>query len=360
MRHRRWGSHLLPVVALSLAMVAGPVMANEIETPNINEQPLQLKVRGSFFVGGEGIEQTFVELGSQRAADRVTIGQMYVEYMEPVGATKAPIVLIHGAGQSGAGFDTTPDGRMGWFEYFVRRSHPTYVVDQVGRGRSGFDQSIFNRVGAGQASPDKQPKITRMGDRIASWINFRIGPDATKPYPDTQYPIEAVSALSRQGVPDLIASLPSPNPNYKALAALAKKLNGAILLGHSQAGDYPLEAALLDPKAVRAMVLVEPGRCNAEIYTADQIATLATIPLLVVYGDHLDTPTGIKGSDWPARFQECKRLIARLKKAGGQAEMLHPPELGIHGNTHLMMQDRNNLQIADLIIDWMETRAAGA
>ncbi|MFD2135816.1 hypothetical protein ACFSLT_12490 [Novosphingobium resinovorum] len=49
-----------------------------------------------------------------------------------------------------------------------------------------------------------------------------------------------------------------------------------------------------------------------------------------------------------------------MKKAGGQAEMLHPPELGIHGNTHLMMQDRNNLQIADLIIDWMETRAAGA
>lgn len=318
------------------------------------DQPLLLKGRGSFFIGGEGVEQSFVELGSQREADRVTIGQMYVEYMEPAGVETAPIVLIHGAGQTGAGFDTTPDGRMGWFEYLVRRSHPTYVVDQVGRGRSGFDQSIFNRVGAGEADPSEQPKITRMGDRIASWINFRIGPDASKPYPDTQYPVEAIDGFSRQGVPDLIGSLHSPNPNYRALATLAEKLKGAVLLGHSQAGDYPLEAALLDPTLVRAMVLVEPGRCNAETYTDTQIATLAKIPLLVVYGDHLDTPTGVKGLGWPERFQECERLIARLKHVGGHAEMLHPPALGIHGNTHLMMQDRNNLQIADLILGWLD------
>lgn len=328
-----------------------PAMADQ---PGESPAPLVLKSRGSFFVGGEGAEQTFEELGSQRAADRVTIGQMYVEFMEPVGTAKAPIVLVHGAGQSGAGFDTTPDGRMGWFEYFVRRSHPAYVVDQVGRARSGFDQSIFNRVGAGQVDPAKQPRITRMGDRIASWINFRIGPVAGQPYPDTQYPIEAIEGLSRQGVPDLISSLPSPNPNYRALSTLGEKLGGAVLLGHSQAGDYPFEAALLDPAAVKAMVLVEPGRCNAETYTDSQIATLARIPLLVVYGDHLDTPTGVKGPGWPERFQECERLIARLTSAGGHAQMLHPPALGIRGNTHLMMQDRNNLQIADLILTWMD------
>jgi hypothetical protein len=38
--------------------------------------------------------------------------------------------------------------------------------------------------------------------------------------------------------------------------------------------------------------------------------------------------------------------------------MLYPPELGIHGNTHLIMMDRNNLQIADLILDWIEGNVA--
>ena len=34
--------------------------------------------------------------------------------------------------------------------------------------------------------------------------------------------------------------------------------------------------------------------------------------------------------------------------------MLHPPELGIHGNSHMLMLDKNNLQIADLILKWID------
>jgi hypothetical protein len=33
--------------------------------------------------------------------------------------------------------------------------------------------------------------------------------------------------------------------------------------------------------------------------------------------------------------------------------MLHPPDLGIRGNSHMLMQDRNSLQIADLILQWI-------
>ena len=67
------------------------------------------------------------------------------------------------------------------------------------------------------------------------------------------------------------------------------------------------------------MPLVEPGRCPAN-YTADQIKTLATVPILVVFGDHRDTPTGIPAlPSWQARFEGCQELIASLKAAGGQA-----------------------------------------
>lgn len=58
---------------------------------------------------------------------------MYVEYMLPYKKSDIPVVLVHGAGLSGACYDTTPDGRIGWFEYFVRKNFPTYLVDQVGR-----------------------------------------------------------------------------------------------------------------------------------------------------------------------------------------------------------------------------------
>ena len=35
------------------------------------------------------------------------------------------------------------------------------------------------------------------------------------------------------------------------------------------------------------------------------------------------------------------------------------PEMGIHGNSHMLMQDRNSLQIADLLIAWIGRNAKG-
>jgi hypothetical protein len=46
--------------------------------------------------------------------------------------------------------------------------------------------------------------------------------------------------------------------------------------------------------------------------------------------------------------------------AGGKAEMLWPPALGIKGNSHMIMQDKNNLQIADLILDWLRRNVDAA
>ncbi len=88
------------------------------------------------------------------------------------------------------------------------------------------------------------------------------------------------------------------------------------------------------------------------MFTDEQIATLATKPILVVFGDHLDAQTGTVVS-WRAQFDNCQQFIARVNAAGGAAEMLHPPDLGIRGNSHMIMQDRNSLQIADLILQWI-------
>ena len=264
--------------------------------------------------------------------------------------------MVHGATLTGKSWETTPDGRMGWDEYFVRRGHPVYVPDQVGRGRSGFNQAVFNNARAGSAPANTLPRWIRFSDEVV-WPNFRVGPKAGQPYPDAQFPVTALDELSKQGVPDVsFGGLPTPNPTHKALSDLAAQANGAVLMGHSQSGSFPLAAALLNPAVAKGLVLVEPGTCPAT-YTDDQIKTLAALPVLVVFGDHRDTRTGIGiRPSWQLSFESCQTLIARLKAAGGQAQMLSPTEIGTRGNSHMVMQDKNHLQVADLILKWIDER----
>jgi pimeloyl-ACP methyl ester carboxylesterase len=347
-------------ISFVLLRSANQVGAQEFKDLQPPGPPLVLKARGSFFVGGNTVEQTSAELGSFGPADQITINQMYVEFMVPDGAGKVPVVMVHGATLSGKTYDTTPDGRVGWFEHFVRQGHPTYVVDQVGRARSGFNQAIFNNVRAGLAPPNVQPNMLRLGDRFGAWTNFRFGPNPGVPYPDAQFPDEAADELSKQGVPDVNAGLPSPNPTWQALADVAGQLEGAVLLSHSQSGTFPLEAALIESKAIRGMVLVEPGTCNATIYSDQQIATLAKVPTLIIFGDHLPATTGLPAPNWQERFNNCQSYVNRINAANGNAQMLYPPDKGIRGNSHMIMQDKNNLQIAGLILEWIDRSAASA
>ena len=319
----------------------------DLQTP---DTPLVLKAQGSFFVGGEKAEQTQGGAGQTSVlAGHIAVNQMYVRYMVPQGGDgNVPVVMVHGATLTGKSWETTPDGRMGWDEYFVRKGHPVYVPDQVGRGRSGFNQALFNNVRAGSAPAANLPAWLRFSDEVV-WPNFRFGSKPGDPFPDSQFPVAAVDELAKQGVPDVsFGGLPTPNPTFKALSDLAGQLNGAVLMGHSQSGSFPLEAALLDPTAAKGLVLVEPGRCPAR-YTDEQVKTLAKVPILVVFGDHRDTPTGISDAALVAGSLRgaVRRSSVASRRLGGQAQMLNPPDRGIRGNSHMIMQDKNSLQIAD-------------
>jgi pimeloyl-ACP methyl ester carboxylesterase len=276
--------------------------------------------------------------------------------------------MIHGATLTGKSYDTTPDGRMGWYEYFVRRGHPVYVPDQVSRGRSGFDIADYNEVRAGAQPVGALPNYWRFTDELA-WTQFRFGPSFGTPFPDTQFPVEAAGAFSAQAVPDLNAGLPRPDSNVAAVNSLVQQVGsgvpsnhirqagGAVLMGHSQTGMLPVNAMLADPTGIAGLILVEPGGCGAARFTDQQIATLATVPILAVFGDHLGAVTGTAVS-WQAAYDDCRVFVARVNAAGGTAQMLHPPDLGIRGNSHMIMQDKNNLQIADLILKWIDERVS--
>src|SRR5262245_39283788 len=346
--------------AAALVVVLGTVSATQaqaLKDVQTADTPLVLKAQGSFFVGGETVEQTQGQLGDLGPGGRITVNQMYVRFMIPQASDgRVPVVMVHGATLTGKSWETTPDGRMGWDEYFVRKGHAVYVPDQVGRGRSGFNQAAFNDARAGSVPPATLPRWIRFSDEVV-WPNFRFGAKTDAPYADSQFPLTAVAELSKQGVPDVsFGGVPTPNPTFKALSDLASQVSGAVLMGHSQSGAFPLAAALLNPGVAKGLVLVEPGSCPSN-YTDEQIKTLTAIPVLAVFGDHRDTPTGIGiRPSWQLSFESCQALIGRLKAAGGQAEMLSPAETGMRGNSHMIMQDKNNLQIADLILKWIDER----
>lgn len=340
----------------ALVALGAPVAAQSLKDVQTPSTPLVLKAQGSFFIGGEKVEQTQAELGDLAPGGKITINQMYVRFMVPqAGDGSVPVVMIHGATLTGKSWETTPDGRMGWDEYFVRRGHAVYVPDQVARGRSGFNQAPFNNARAGLAPAANQAPFLRFSDESV-WPNFRIGPKAGSPFPDTQFPVAALDELAKQGVPDMNRGLPTPTPTIRALSELAGQLNGAVVMGHSQSGSFPLAAALLNPTFTKGLVLVEPGTCPPA-YTDAEIATLAKVPVLVVFGDHRDTPTGIPSlPTWQERYVQCQTMIGRITKAGGQAEMFTPAENGVRGNSHMIMQDRNSLDVADVILQWMDRR----
>jgi len=90
--------------------------------------------QGYFFVGGRYVDSKGGPLMER---------QMYVEYRIPGRQTRPyPIVMIHGAAQTGTNFTGTPDGRKGWAEWFVEQGYAVYVVDQPTRGRSPWNDAV--------------------------------------------------------------------------------------------------------------------------------------------------------------------------------------------------------------------------
>jgi hypothetical protein len=58
--------------------------------------------------------------------------------------------------------------------------------------------------------------------------------------------------------------------------------------------------------------------------------------------------------NWADAFATCNTFVEQLNKAGGDATMMHLPALGIRGNSHMLMQDKNSDQLAELVLDWLD------
>jgi hypothetical protein len=325
---------------------AGQALA---QTAPATDGPLVLEKQGSFFVGGR--ERPSTTLGQTgMAAGTITVDQVYVRYQTPPGAGARPnIVLIHGCCLTGKTWETTPNGRMGWDEYFVRRGFSTYVVDQAWRGRSAADPSAINAVASGSQPITTLPPVFSASHEFA-WVIFRFGPKYGEIYPGLKFPMSATGELWKQMVVDSAFGLPTPNPTVPALSELAGRIGPSILISHSQSGIYPFQAVAADRRNIVGVISIEPAACPKA--TAD-MTPYKTTPILVLFGDNAS------GSPfWSSIIKDCRAYIAALDAAGGRAKMIVLPEIGVRGNSHMLMQDLNNREIADLLIDWIGNEAS--
>jgi pimeloyl-ACP methyl ester carboxylesterase len=119
-------------------------------------------------------------------------------------------------------------------------------------------------------------------------------------------------------------------------------------VAHSQGGGFAIQAARAAPHKVRALVLVEPANAEVDARAAD----MHGIPVLMIYGDGIE-----RDPRWPAIRGKGVAFAQAVTDAGGTAEVLDLPAAGLYGNTHMLMMDRNNMEVAALINGWLASKA---
>lgn len=306
--------------------------------------PLRLRDMGSFHVGGAPWQQQgkpktrhLLAAGGQPVEldpnGTYLVGQMYAQYFLPEQPAQAtPLLLWHGGGLTGACWETTPDGRAGWLQYFVRRGWDTYLCDAAERGRAGHAPQVWGEP------------LSQTAESV--FERFRIGPGLggdlsaaqTRAFTDGQFPVEVFEAFARQLVPrwahtDQVA--------LDAYAALLAHLPPSVVICHSQGGMFGLTSALRHPDRVRAVVALEPASVPAAVDDAGY-----DVPTLIMLGDRIDGDTR-----WPA----MRARILAFAQRHACVEVISLPDRGLHGNSHMMMMDRNNLHIADIVHAWLAT-----
>ena len=127
------------------------------------------------------------------------------------------------------------------------------------------------------------------------------------------------------------------------------KIGPAVVLVHSQSGVYGFELVRQRTSKMRALVSVEGG-C-VPVSTDDIARAFSKVPMLSVWGDNSVGAVGFNGDE---RRNGCDATIKAVAAAGGVATFLLLPDNGIKGNSHMMMLDKNNLQVADAIIGWID------
>jgi hypothetical protein len=327
------------------------------------KKPLVIQEQGSFAVGGSVKTNPGIFDPIKRTPEGQTFhgDHAYVFYQIPANAKKLPLVFWHGIGQFSKTWETTPDGREGYQNIFLRRGFGVYVIDQPRRGRASRSTDSVTIV----PTPDEQ-----------MWFGtFRLGvwPDY---FPGVQFAKdpETLNQYFRQMAPNIGGF------DYEmvsdAISKLFDRTGPGVLVSHSHAGGFGWLTAIKNSN-IKAIVSYEPGSAfifpEGEVpppvasssgpVTAvgrkmEEFMKLTKIPIIIYYGDNIPAkPDPNPGTDgWRARLEMARLWRDAVNRHGGDVTVVHLPEVGIKGNTHFPFSDLNNIQIADLMSKWLKEK----
>jgi pimeloyl-ACP methyl ester carboxylesterase len=354
--------------------------------------PLSVARQGYLFAGGK-----YTTVNGRQ----VMSGQMYAEFQIPSKQTHTwPIVMVHGGGQTGTNFTGTPDGREGWAQYFLRQGYAVYVVDQVGRGRSAYVADVYGPQTAAPNPAEGSQTRFAAPERYKAWPQAHLhtqwpGKGAPGDPIFDQFFASQVTGMEANAV----------QLNRDAILALLDKIGPAIVLTHSQSGPIGWPVADARPDLVKALISVEPGgppfhgvdyvaapewfkdaasantwgvtavplafsppaakasevaierqakadapdlaRCWMQKPPARLLPNLAKVRHLVVTSE----------ASYHANYDHC--TVKFLEQAGVHPTFIKLAEVGIRGNGHMMMLERNNLAIAALMSAWLTKSIPG-
>ena len=350
----RSAKYLLSIMALSLLTACA----------NQPEGALLIQEQGSFAAGGAvttapgtfNPRQPMMPNGQSYHGDHA-----YAFYQIPVNARKLPIVMWHGAGQFSKTWETTADGREGFQNIFLRRHYSVYLVDQPRRGDAGRSmvETTIKPV------PDEQLWFNQF--RIGLWPHYFNGVQVAQ---DAQTREQFFRAMTPNTGPFDMGVVSD------GVSALFDKIGPGILFTHSQGGGPGWLTAIKNDK-VKAVVAFEPGssfvfadgEVPAPIPSAfdtvqgaavpmAQFMALTRIPVLILYGYNIpEQAVDLPAQDsWRARLKMARLWRDAVNRHGGDVRLVHLPEIGIHGNTHFPMSDLNNVQIADLVAQFLKEK----
>lgn len=329
-------------------------------------KPLMIAEQGSFAVGGKvNLMQGVFDIKNALKADGQTFhgDHAYVFYQLPVKAHRYSLVFLHGAGQSKKTWETTPDGREGFQNIFLRRGFGVYLLDQPRRGEAGKSMVVAT--------------VTPTADEQFWFTQFRIG-NYPQYFPGVQFPQDAATLeqFYRQMTPNTGAF--DASVVSESVSALLDKIDGGILVTHSQGGGPGWLTGIKNDK-VKAIVAFEPysgfvfpegelpspiastglfGALKGTEISMEDFKKLTRMPIVIYYGDNIaPSPTSVWNQDhWRSGLEMARLWVEAINKHGGDAQVVHLPEIGIKGNTHFPFADLNNLEVADVLSAWLKKK----
>ncbi len=276
----------------------------------------------------------------------IMLGQMYVQYVHLLRPqAPSPILLWHGGGMTGANWESTPDGRPGWQLFFLRAGFDTYVSDAVERGRASWAPypEAYAEAPYFRTAREAWEEVFRFGP-VGSW---HPDPAQRRAHAGLRFPVAHFDAFLAQCVPRWACNDALTQQAYDALVQRIE--SGAVVLAHSQGGNFGMTAALHAPERVRAVICLEPS--GAPDPALQDPGVLAQVPHLFVWGDYLD-----RHPVWVRSLPAVRRWRDALIAAGCDVTWLELPALGIRGTSHALMADDNSDEIATLVLGWLRER----